>query len=102
MTFQSEVQECAILVLLDLCAEGCGLCDTIAPILEEIAVEMKGGIKVAKLDLGENPELAAQFSVHLIPTLAFFNGGIVADVFVGAQPKSTIVKWVHRTLLTSL
>ncbi|WP_245277384.1 thioredoxin family protein [Rhizobium leguminosarum] len=99
--FQSEVQKSAVPVLLDLWAEGCGPCETIAPILEEIAVEMKGRIKVAKLNLGENPELAAQFGVHVIPTLAIFKGGEIAGIFVGSQLKSVIVKWVHRTLLTS-
>ncbi|WSH68639.1 thioredoxin domain-containing protein (plasmid) [Rhizobium ruizarguesonis] len=73
--FQLEVQESPIPVILELWAEGCGSCDTIAQILEEIAVEMKGRIKVAKLDLGKNRELAAQFAVQFVPILAFFKGG---------------------------
>ncbi|MGO6704672.1 thioredoxin family protein [Rhizobium ruizarguesonis] len=68
--FQLEVQESTIPVILHVWAEGSGSCDTIAQILEEIAVEMKGRIKVAKLDLGKNRELAAQ----LIPILAIFKG----------------------------
>ncbi|MGR4846847.1 thiol reductase thioredoxin [Rhizobium laguerreae] len=99
--FQLEVRESPLPVILHLWAEGCGPCDTIAQILEEIAVEMKGRIKVAKLDLGKNRELAAQFGMHFIPIVAFFKGGIVNDFFVGAPQKSAIVKWVHKTLLTS-
>lgn len=99
--FQLEVQESPIPVILHLWAEGCGSCDTSAQILDEIAVEMKGRIKVAKLNLSKNPELAAQFGVQFIPVLAFFKGGIVNDFFVDAPQKSAIVKWVHKTLLTS-
>ncbi|RWY76313.1 thiol reductase thioredoxin [Rhizobium leguminosarum] len=99
--FQLEVQESPLPVILHFWVDGCDLCDMIAQILEEVAVEMKGRIKVAKLDLGKNRELASQFGVQFIPILAFFKGGIVNDFFVDAPQKTAIVKWVHKTLLTS-
>ncbi|MGO7078643.1 thioredoxin [Rhizobium leguminosarum] len=94
--FQSEVLESAEPVVVDFWAEWCGPCEMIAPSLEEIAVEMEGKVKVAKLNIDENPELAAQFGVRSIPTLAIFKGGEVADISVGAKPKSSIVNWIKQ------
>ncbi|WP_064694890.1 thioredoxin family protein [Rhizobium aegyptiacum] len=72
--FQLEVQESPLPVILHFWVDRCGLCDMISQILEEITVEMKGRINVAKLDLGKNQELAAQFGVQFIPIIAFFRG----------------------------
>ncbi|MGO8062983.1 thioredoxin [Rhizobium johnstonii] len=94
--FQSEVLESAEPVVVDFWAKWCGPCEMIAPSLEEIAVEMEGKVKVAKLNIDENPELAAQFGVRSIPTLAIFKGGEVADISVGAKPKSSIVNWIKQ------
>ncbi|ANP91079.1 hypothetical protein BMW22_40735 (plasmid) [Rhizobium leguminosarum] len=69
---------------------------TIAPSLEEIAVEMEGKVKVAKLNIDENPELAAQFGVLSIPTLAIFKGGEVADISVGVKPKTALSNWISN------
>jgi thioredoxin 1 len=84
------------LVILDFWAEWCGPCKMIAPSLEEIAVEMEGKVKVAKLNIDENPELAAQFGVRSIPTLAIFKGGEVADISVGAKPKTALSNWISN------
>ena len=92
--FQAEVLESAEPVVVDFWAEWCGPCKMIAPSLEEIAVEMEGKVKVAKLNIDENPELAAQFGVRSIPTLAIFKGGEVADISVGAMPKTAILDWI--------
>ncbi|UIK01416.1 thioredoxin (plasmid) [Rhizobium leguminosarum] len=94
--FQSEVLESAQPVVVDFWAEWCGPCKMIAPSLEEIAVEMEGKVKVAKLNIDENPELAAQFGVLSIPTLAIFKGGEVADISVGAQSKTAISNWISN------
>ncbi|WP_337267736.1 thioredoxin [Oryzifoliimicrobium ureilyticus] len=92
--FQSEVLESAEPVVVDFWAEWCGPCKMIAPSLEEIAVEMQGKVKVAKLNIDENPELAAQFGVRSIPTLAIFKGGEVKDISVGAKPKTALSNWI--------
>ena len=93
-TFEAEVLQSAVPVLVDYWAEWCGPCKMIAPALEEISAEMGGKIKVAKLNIDENPELAAQYGVRSIPTLMLFKGGEVADMKVGAAPKTALSAWI--------
>ena len=81
-------------VLVDFWAEWCGPCKMIAPSLEELSVEFAGKVKVVKLNIDENPELAAQYGVRSIPTLAMFKGGEVADIKVGAAPKTALTSWM--------
>lgn len=94
--FQSEVLESSEPVVVDFWAEWCGPCKMIAPSLEEIATELAGKVKVAKLNIDENPELAAQFGVRSIPTLAIFKAGEVADIKVGAAPKTALSSWISN------
>ena len=93
-TFQDEVLAADVPVLVDFWAEWCGPCKMIAPALEEISTELAGKVKVAKLNIDENPELAAKFGVRSIPTLAMFKGGEVADIKVGAAPKTALTSWI--------
>jgi thioredoxin 1 len=92
--FQQEVLDSAEPVVVDFWAEWCGPCKMIAPSLEEISTEMEGKVKVVKLNIDENPELAAQYGVRSIPTLTMFKSGEVADMKVGALPKSALSSWI--------
>ncbi len=93
-TFDAEVKNSDIPVVVDFWAEWCGPCKMIAPSLEEISNEMEGKIKVVKLNIDENPELASQFGIRSIPTLAMFKDGAVADIKVGASPKTALSSWI--------
>lgn len=88
--FQKEVMESAKPVLLDLWASWCGPCRRIAPVIEEIATEMPG-IKVGKINVDEQPELAAAFKVLSIPTLIVMKNGKVVNQTMGVRPKHQIV-----------
>ena len=92
--FQADVLQASEPVVVDFWAEWCGPCKMIAPSLEEIATELDGKVKIAKLNIDENPELAAQFGVRSIPTLMIFKGGEVADMKVGALPKTALSSWI--------
>jgi thioredoxin 1 len=92
--FQNEVLNSAEPVVVDFWAEWCGPCKMIGPALEEISNELSGKVKVVKLNIDDNPELAAQFGVRSIPTLAIFKDGKVADIKVGAAPKTALSAWI--------
>jgi thioredoxin 1 len=93
--FQANVLDAKEPVVVDFWAEWCGPCKMIGPSLEEIATELGGKVKIAKLNIDENPELAAQFGVRSIPTLIMFKGGEVADMKVGAAPKTALSHWIN-------
>ena len=92
--FKSDVLEAEGPVVVDFWAEWCGPCKMIGPSLEEIANEMAGKVKITKLNIDENPEIAAQFGVRSIPTLMIFKGGEVADIKVGALPNTALSHWI--------
>ena len=92
--FNTDVLQASEPVVVDFWAEWCGPCKMIAPALEEISTELGGKVKIAKLNIDENPELAAQFGVRSIPTLAIFKDGKVADIKVGAAPKTALSAWI--------
>ncbi len=77
-------------VLVDFWAPWCGPCKAIAPILEELATEFAGKLTIAKVNVDDNGELAAEFGVRAIPTLLLFKGGAVAEQFVGMMDKATL------------
>ena len=94
-SFEDDVLKASGPVLLDFWAEWCGPCKMIAPMLDEIADEFKSKVTIAKLNIDENPELAAQYGVRSIPTLMIFKGGEVADMKVGAAPKTALSHWIN-------
>lgn len=96
--FDSEVVKSNIPVLVDFWASWCAPCRMIAPVVEELAKEYDGKLKVAKLDVDANREIAQNFGIMSIPTLLIFNGGRVADQLVGAVPKSMLVDKITRVL----
>lgn len=91
-TFDEEINASAEPVLVDFWAEWCGPCKMIAPILNEIAEEQAGKLKVAKLNVDEAPAIAQRFEVMSIPTMIVFQDGQPAKRLVGAKPKAALVK----------
>jgi len=97
-TFSLEIEQSAAPVLLDLWAEWCGPCHMLAPTIEQLSTEMAGRVKVAKLNIDENPATANRFRVQSIPTLLVLKGGTEVDRLVGVQPKQEIVRRLEKAL----
>src|SRR5207302_10823812 len=87
-TFATEVERSPLPVLVDLWAPWCGPCRMVGPVIDELASEMAGRVRVAKLNVDENPQTAARFNVSSIPTLPVFQGGQEGDRIGGRQPKA--------------
>jgi len=96
--FAQEVLQSTPPVLVDFWADGCGPGNAIAPIVEELALEYEGRLKVMKLDVDENPRTASTYQVQSIPTLLVFKDGKPAERIVGAVPKQVIVDTLHRVV----
>lgn len=97
-TWEREVADSPLPVLVDLWAPWCGPCRTIAPSLEQIAKERAGHLKVAKVNIDENPGIARRFGVRSIPTLLVLRGPLEVDRLVGALPKQAIDQRLDRVV----
>jgi thioredoxin 1 len=96
--FENEVLKSDQPVLVDFWAEWCGPCRMVAPVLDQIADEMDGKVRIAKLNVDENQKIAYQFQVSSIPTFILFKNGQVADRTMGAMPKTAFQSFIDRNL----
>ncbi|WP_018700477.1 thioredoxin TrxA [Amorphus coralli] len=97
-SFKTDVLDSDEPVVVDFWAEWCGPCKMIAPSLEQIATEMDGKVKIAKLNIDENQQIAMQYGVRSIPTLILFKNGAPAATQVGAVPKGKLVEWINASI----
>lgn len=96
--FQSDVLGSSEPVVVDFWAEWCGPCKMISPALEEISEEMDGKVKIAKVNVDENQDLAVQYGVRSIPMLLMFKDGEIADQMIGAAPKARLTDWIKGAI----
>ncbi|MDE3000208.1 MAG: thioredoxin [Gemmatimonadota bacterium] len=97
-SFRAEVVESALPVLVDFWAVWCGPCRMVAPIVDELAVEYEGRVKVGKVDVDSEQKIAADYGIRSIPTLLIFKDGELADQVVGAVPKKQLVEKLDAVL----
>lgn len=97
-SFEQEVLQSDTPVLIDFWAEWCGPCKAIAPVVEELAGEYDGKLKVVKMNVDHNPQTPAKYGIRGIPNLILFKGGTVAQQIVGAAPKQQLVKAIDSVL----
>lgn len=97
-TFDAEVRQSDIPVVVDFWAEWCGPCKQIGPALEELSSEMEGKVKIVKVDVDSNPNAPSQMGVRGIPALFIFKNGEVVSNRAGAAPKATLQSWIEDSI----
>jgi thioredoxin 1 len=96
--WESEVINSSVPVLVDFWAPWCGPCRIIAPIVEKLASEFNGQVKVGKLNTDENPGVSMRYGIRAIPTIMMFKGGEVVDTRVGVQPEDSLRKMIKNNI----
>ena len=97
-TFEAEVVNSDLPVVVDFWAEWCGPCKMIGPVLEELSTELEGKVKIAKVDVDSNPNSAASMGVRGIPALFIFKDGKVVSNRAGAAPKAALQGWIEESI----
>ncbi|MBS3028357.1 MAG: thioredoxin [Dolichospermum sp. DET50] len=97
-SFKVDVLDSEVPVLVDFWAPWCGPCRMVAPVVEEIALQYEGKLKVVKVNTDENPQIASQYGIRSIPTLMIFKDGQKVDTVVGAVPKTTLSNTLEKYL----
>ena len=96
--FETEVLQSQIPVFVDMYADWCGPCKMMAPVIDQLAAEYEGRVKVGKLNVDDSPEIAQQYGVMSIPTMLIFKGGEVVDKLIGGRPKSDLTGALDKVL----
>jgi len=96
--FQEEVKNSKIPVLVDFWAPWCGPCQMMGPIIEELAKEFEGKVKIGKLNVDDNPSVASEYEILSIPTIKIFKDGVVSEEITGLQPKEVLAEKINAMI----
>ncbi|MEY4463693.1 MAG: hypothetical protein RLZZ81_664 [Pseudomonadota bacterium] len=97
-SFEKEVLESDLPVLVDFWAEWCGPCKMLTPIIDEISKELQGKVKVLKMNIDDNPDTPSKYGIRSIPTIMLFKNGEQKDTKIGLQQKNSLLDWINKSI----